>query len=878
MNKRMLIDGTHPEEVRVVIANGNRLEEYDIESATKSQLKGNIYLAKVMRVEPSLQAAFVDFGGNRHGFLAFNEIHPDYYQIPVEDREALKRDVALFEENAIAAHAHIDSIDGDLTDDDDDDTDEQDDSDVPDSPIIDRDDDSPDSDDEDSALSEAEESQSTEAEPSAEQDATAEDKGEEDEGANQTSANDDADTQLAESESDGSADGETVKPGAKAGRGRRSERRDNPMKRYKIQEVIKRRQILLVQVVKEERGNKGAALTSYLSLAGRYCVLMPNTSRSGGGVSRKITSTTDRRRLRDLLKSLEVPEGMGVIMRTAGMERNKSEIKRDFDYLMRLWEEIRELTLNSAAPALVYEEGDLIKRTIRDLYTREIEEVLVEGNEAYQTAKKVMRLMMPSHAKRVQPYRDEAIPLFHRFQVESLLEAMHSPVVQLKSGGYIVIDQTEALVAIDVNSGRSTKERNIEETAVKTNLEAASEIALQLRLRDLAGLIVIDFIDMDESRNQRAVEKRFKDAVKTDRARMQLGRISTFGLLELSRQRMRPSLMETSSDVCVHCGGTGHVRSIESMAVRVMRMIEEEGTRERSSEVSVTVPTPVALYILNQKRAALTAIETRCGFSVQIIGDDTISMNEAKLDRVKGRQNVGNEPVAVATTPAGDTGVIRSDDADDASYSDGAEPQDETVPARKRRPRRRRRKETAGDDSEAGNVGNAQPQAADAGSDVDASGEQPEEIRSTETPDGETGEEEKPKRRRRGRRGGRRRSPKSEQEESNASASGSNDVESDGTVAAADQVPTSDGTETPVSAEAAEENVAPHANGPSEQANGQGREETTSSNGDAATPTTTDATTTDIQTPVEAVQAPTESPKDSEPTPQRRGWWQRMMD
>jgi len=589
MNKRMLIDGTHPEEVRVVIADGNRLEEYDIESATKSQLKGNIYLAKVMRVEPSLQAAFVDFGGNRHGFLAFSEIHPDYYQIPMEDREALKRDVALFEENAVAALAHIDSIDGDLTDedDDDDDADERNDVDAIEASTVERDDDDAETadDDDNEITSDEEEAGSSEVEESGE-DANADQIGLYDEIEKQA-ASADAYATLAEGKTSAPTDDEETKSEAKsgkAGRGRRGERRDNPMKRYKIQEVIKRRQILLVQVVKEERGNKGAALTSYLSLAGRYCVLMPNTSRSGGGVSRKITSTTDRRRLRDLLKSLEVPEGMGVIMRTAGMERNKSEIKRDFDYLMRLWEEIRELTLNSAAPALVHEEGDLIKRTIRDLYSREIEEVLVEGNDAYQAAKKVMRMMMPSHAKRVQPYRDDAIPLFHRFQVESLLEAMHSPVVQLKSGGYIVIDQTEALVAIDVNSGRSTKERNIEETAVKTNLEAASEVALQLRLRDLAGLIVIDFIDMDESRNQRAVEKRFKEAVENDRARMQLGRISSFGLLELSRQRMRPSLIETSSDVCAHCGGTGHVRSIESMAVRVMRMIEEGGNCDRSSE------------------------------------------------------------------------------------------------------------------------------------------------------------------------------------------------------------------------------------------------------------------------------------------------------
>jgi ribonuclease E len=896
MNKRMLIDGTHPEEVRVVIANGNRLEEYDIESATKSQLKGNIYLAKVMRVEPSLQAAFVDFGGNRHGFLAFNEIHPDYYQIPVEDREALKRDVALFEENAVAAHAHIDSIDGDLTDDEeDDDADEQDRADALESSANESDDEGQEFDEENDDSSDLEESESPEVETSTEDDEAtddqaaddqaaddqaaddevandeaSEDKGEESNGVSQAASADDADSLLADGEKDGSSDGEAAKPeakAAKAGRGRRSDRRDNPMRRYKIQEVIKRRQILLVQVVKEERGNKGAALTSYLSLAGRYCVLMPNTSRSSGGVSRKITSTTDRRRLRDLLKSLEVPEGMGVIMRTAGMERNKSEIKRDFDYLMRLWEEIRELTLNSAAPALVHEEGDLIKRTIRDLYSREIEEVLVEGNDAYQAAKKVMRMMMPSHAKRVQPYRDDAIPLFHRFQVESLLEAMHSPVVQLKSGGYIVIDQTEALVAIDVNSGRSTKERNIEETAVKTNLEAASEIALQLRLRDLAGLIVIDFIDMDESRNQRAVEKRFKEAVKTDRARMQLGRISSFGLLELSRQRMRPSLMETSGDVCVHCGGTGHVRSIESMAVRVMRMIEEEGIRDRSSEVSVTVPTSVALYILNQKRAALIAIETRCGFSVQIIGDDTISMNEAKLDRVKGRQNVDNEPEAVATTPASDTGSVRSDDASD---TDGGEPLNGKSPARKRRPRNRRRKEAASNDSETGIVGDVQPQVADASSDADLSGEQPAEIRPAETLGGEIGDEEKPKRRRRGRRGGKRRSQKSAQEESDAPAVEPNNAESDGSDGAANSVPTGDATATQ---EAAEANIEPHANGSEDQAEGPEPEETTSGNGDAAI-----TNATEIDTTPQAVEAPAESQAEGESAPQRRGWWQRMMD
>ena len=489
MTKRMLIDGSHPEEIRVVITDGSRLDEYDIETSTKTQLKGNIYLAKVTRVEPSLQAAFVDYGGGRHGFLAFSEIHPDYYQIPIEDREALKQDLAQLEGKAQAAQAHIDEIDGEVAETDDGDADESEIGDIG--------------------------EEAAEDTPETDEDAAGEDAAGED-------AAGDADTDVADTDSSSdlidaaapedqpseeseaaadsaadSSDNETTGEDTPPKKGR--ERRGNPMRRYKIQEVIKRRQILLVQVVKEERGNKGAAITTYMSLAGRYCVLMPNATRSGGGVSRKITSAADRRRLRDLLKDLNVPEGMGVIMRTAGMERNKSEIKRDFDYLMRLWEDVRALTLQSAAPALVYEEGDLIKRAIRDLYSRDIEEVAVEGTEAYQAAKKLMRLMMPSHAKRVQPYRD-AIPLFHRYQVETQLESMHNPVVQLNSGGYIVIDTTEALVAIDVNSGRSTKERNIEETAVKTNSEAATEIGRQLRLRDLAGLIVIDFIDMEENR------------------------------------------------------------------------------------------------------------------------------------------------------------------------------------------------------------------------------------------------------------------------------------------------------------------------------------------------------------------------------------------
>src|SRR5271155_2872800 len=411
-------------------------------------------------------------------------------------------------------------------------------------------------------------------------------------------------------------------------------RRSHSMRHYKIQEVVKRRQIMLVQVAKEERGNKGAALTTYLSLAGRYCVLMPNTGR-GGGVSRKITSLSDRRRLKEILEDLEIPEGMGVIVRTAGSERSKAEIKRDYEYLMRLWSEIRELTLKSTAPALIYEEGNLIKRSIRDLYTRDIDEVLVEGEEGYRTAKAFMKMLMPSHAKRVQPYRDPQIGLLHRFQVESQIDAIHSPIVQLRSGGYVVINQTEALVAIDVNSGRSTRERNIEETAVRTNLEAAEEIARQLRLRDLAGLIVIDFIDMEEHRNQSAVERRLKEALKNDRARIQVGRISAFGLLEMSRQRLRPSLAEASTQPCPHCGGTGFIRSVESTALYVLRSIEEEGTRRRAAEVCLYVPTNVALYILNQKRDSLVQLETRYGLLVLVARDDALIPPAFRLERLR---------------------------------------------------------------------------------------------------------------------------------------------------------------------------------------------------------------------------------------------------
>ncbi|MFI4988992.1 MAG: ribonuclease E/G, partial [Alphaproteobacteria bacterium] len=551
MAMRMLIDAAHPEETRVAVLKGNRLEDFDFETATKKQLKGNIYLAKVTRVEPSLQAAFVDYGGNRHGFLAFNEVHPDYYRIPIADREALiEQDRAYAERSAEGNGAE--GSDGE------------------------------------------------------------------------------------EVETVGGDDIEEVAP-----------RRFRAPRHYKIQEVIKRRQIMLVQVVKEERGNKGAALTTYLSLAGRYCVLMPNTPR-GGGISRKITNLKDRRRLKSILEEFEVPDGMSVIVRTAGMERSKAEIKRDLEYLMRLWDEIRELTLKSTAPALIYEEANLIKRAIRDLYDRDIDEIQVEGEEGYRAAKEFMRVLTPSHAKRVHSYKDEVIPLFQRFQVESQIDLIYSPTVQLKSGGYIVLTPTEALVSIDVNSGRSTKERNIEETALRTNLEASEEIARQVRLRDLAGLVVIDFIDMEEPRNNASVERRLKEAMRIDRARIQIGRISPFGLLELSRQRLRPSLIEATMLHCVQCGGSGWVRSTESTVLHVLRGLEEEGIRGRSAELRLTIPTPVALYILNQKRISLADLERRYGFTVFIDTDDSLVPPAFRLERVKLAASDGQVPAPIS--------------------------------------------------------------------------------------------------------------------------------------------------------------------------------------------------------------------------------------
>jgi ribonuclease E len=570
MGKIMLIDASHPEESRVAILDNNRLEEFDFETTTKKQLKGNIYLAKVIRIEPSLQAAFVEFGGNRHGFLAFNEIHPDYYRIPVEDREALMQQ-------------HEEEMD----------TGEE----------------------------------------------TTED----------TKENEGVETL-------GGEDVEEIEA--------RPLRRSLPSKKYKIQEVLTRGQVMLVQVVKEERGGKGAALTTYLSLAGRYCVLMPNAAK-GGGVSRKITNATDRKRLRDIIQSIELPSAMALIVRTAGMARTKVEIKRDCDYLMRLWNDIRDKTLHSIAPCLIYEESPLIKRSIRDYYTRDIEEIWIEGEEGYKEAKEFIRKLMPSHLKKIHQYKDEKIPLFYRYGAERQIDAMHNPIIQLRSGGYIVFGTTEALVAIDVNSGRATRERHIEETAFKTNLEAAEEVARQLRLRDLAGLVVIDFIDMEDNRNIEAVERRLKDSMRHDRARVQVGRISPFGLLELSRQRLRPNIIESTSLPCKACRGSGMIRSVESAALHVLRAIEEEALQQKVTEFNVYVPTAIALYILNQKRSALHNIETRWSVSVKLYHDDEILTPDYRIERPRlqkqpiapqSRSELPENASEEKRTPSGESG------------------------------------------------------------------------------------------------------------------------------------------------------------------------------------------------------------------------------
>ncbi|MGI9418601.1 MAG: Rne/Rng family ribonuclease [Geminicoccaceae bacterium] len=707
MPKSMLIDASHPEETRVVVVNDRQLEEFDFESSNKKQLKGNIYLAKVTRVEPSLQAAFVDYGGERHGFLAFSEIHPDYYQIPQADRKLLEEAAKIESEESDGDPAPVES------------------------------------------------------------------------GGSQNGSEDDDDSEAVTTDADEEAE-EVFAEQAKL--------RQRLLRNYKIQEVIKRRQIILVQVVKEERGNKGAALTTYLSLAGRYCVLMPNTAR-GGGISRKIANVKDRSRLKAVAQELEVPDGMGLIIRTAGQSRNKLEIRRDYDYLLRLWSDIRDHTLESIAPCTIHEEGALVKRAIRDIYDSDIGEIQVEGDDGYKAAKKVMTMLMPSRARRVKQYKEE-LPLFHHYQIEPQLDALHSPTVDLKSGGSIVINPTEALTAIDVNSGRATRERNIEETALRTNSEAAEEIARQLRLRDVAGLVVIDFIDMTEMRNQRIVERRLRDALRHDRARIQLGRISAFGLLELSRQRLRPSFLEMSTQPCPACAGSGTIRSIESAALQALRAVEIEGMKGGRTSLSVTLPVPVAMYLLNQKRDQVVSLEQRYGVQLEIkvsdaliaghfeIGSATnpaeeiVEEEQAQPKRRAGRSRRRTEEPAEDRTQAaeGRPGANGRAGADDAEGEEDGQ--------RKRRRRRRSGDSEDGSVStEASEAPSSKPEAAAVDGDpIDSAGDEdaPAEAR----PDAE--EEPRSSRRRRRspsrgrRRGGSSRASGAPQPAVEATASGSN--------------------------------------------------------------------------------------------------------
>lgn len=734
MTTRMLIDARHREETRVAVTKGNRIEEFDFESAEHKQLKGNIYLAKVTRVEPSLQAAFVEYGGNRHGFLAFSEIHPDYYQIPKEDRDALIREEA---EHAAAAamraEEDLDDLEGDVAD-------------------------VEGFDDDNGEASDVHDLDSDEAQ------------------------GDDADSENGDSENGEGHDNRRRRQKGRKGRGGRGRRDDDEgenrnslRRRYKIQDVIRRRQVLLVQVVKEERGNKGAALTTYLSLAGRYCVLMPNTMH-GGGISRKISNGADRRKLKAMIDEMNLPPSMGCIVRTAGMSRTKTEIKRDFDYLARLWDEIRERTIHSSAPALIHSDSDLVKRAIRDIYHRDIEEVLVEGAEGYMAAKQFMRLLMPSHARKVKQYADP-ISLYQRYGVEDQLNGMLNPVVQLKSGGYLVINPTEALVSIDINSGRSTREHNIEQTALSTNLEAAHEIARQLRLRDMAGLVVIDFIDMDHGSNVRKVERAMKDALKNDRARIQIGRISGFGLMEMSRQRLRTGVLEASTRTCPHCDGSGLVRTASSAGLSALRMIEEEAARGRGTKILLRASQEATFYLLNEKRRELQEIEELYGvvviilpsneneggrMSVDVSGPPPLVRrsyapvqlleDDSDLDDIEEEEEYEEEeqeneaaqpekPVRAPATPREEGDAEANDDSDGEG--------------RKRRRRRRRGRRGRRDDDQAENAQTEGENAQGDGEQAEHDGETPESDADSNAPavaaDAPSDEQPKSRRRRGGR-------------------------------------------------------------------------------------------------------------------------------
>ncbi len=837
MSKKMLIDAAQAEEVRVCVTENGKVEDFDFESSARKPLRGNIYLARVTRVEPSLQAAFVEYGGNRHGFLAFNEIHPDYYQIPVSDRQLLQE--AEAEEAALAAELDVvqrgdedeeddrgADFDGDdqtaFADDDaageNEDESAEDREDADDNPtesfqaphsdddstvVLDDDAAEAESDDDDArtvamaaspfpSVSTLSDDVADEEEAVADND-DSDDTGRTDADAGQSleedndvaaaafydddaDAEDDSDDVVGDSvdgasdedEDDDDENGGDDKKSKRAYRQQLIERykearrkRAKLIRNYKIQEVVKRRQILLVQVVKEERGNKGAALTTYLSLAGRYCVLMPNTAR-GGGISRKIPNASDRKRLRRVVDSLDVAQGMGLIIRTAGAKRTKTEIKRDYDYLTRLWETIRSQTLESIAPCLIYEEASLIKRAIRDLYDKDISTVLVEGEDGYREAKDFMKMLMPSHAKNVQPYKDK-LPLFVRYDVEKQLDAMYQPVVRLKSGGYIVINQTEALIAIDVNSGKATRERNIELTALKTNIEAAAETARQCRLRDLAGLIVIDFIDMEENKNNRTVEKKLKDALKHDRARIQVGRISNFGLLEMSRQRRRSGIVDGTTNACPTCNGAGAVRSSEMAALRILRAIESEAIAGRAGVISVRASLDVTLYVLNNKRTWLKRLEDDYALTIEVIADQSKAGDQYDIEKrgAARPQEAGGDVIRADTV---ETLTEADDDTDQEDAGKAQAAEDDAEKQGKRRRRRRRKKRSDGDDaerrSEAQSEGGDDEIRGDGPEDDDGDDETGKPLQDQNADNDDDEKSERKKRRRRGRRGGRRQNKK----------------------------------------------------------------------------------------------------------------------
>ncbi|WP_426434005.1 Rne/Rng family ribonuclease [Bradyrhizobium genosp. P] len=896
MPNKMLIDATHPEETRVVVVRGNRVEEFDFETAQRKQLRGNIYLAKVTRVEPSLQAAFIEYGGNRHGFLAFSEIHPDYYQIPVADRQALieaderahreaeeehenrghhrrrsrhrnarrrgqgdrvqsevvegagldpqapqpheghehsvdaehhEHDVAAHEghEHAAHDHGHGDHSHDDHGHDDHDHDHEHHDHEhehqpapaVSEAPSDDGQPDPvaavveasiafavPDTVEVVEINHEPERAHEEQAEENAahaddaphtahadEVHATGDDHVAAEHVSGDAAASQGEHGDEANDDEDDDEDGEEEEVVESVGGDdvleEVPERAFRPRRQYKIQEVIKRRQVMLVQVVKEERGNKGAALTTYLSLAGRYAVLMPNTAR-GGGISRKITSAQDRSRLKEVVQDLDVPEGMGIILRTAGAARSKPEIKRDFEYLIRMWETVRDLTLKSQAPSLVYEEGSLIKRSLRDLYNKEIDEIQVAGEPGYREARDFMKMLMPANVRAVKLYGDGQ-PLFSRMGVESQLDAMFSPTVQLRSGGYIVINQTEALVSIDVNSGRATREHHIEDTALKTNLEAAEEVARQLRLRDLAGLIVIDFIDMDEKRNNRAVERKLSDCLRQDRARIQVGRISHFGLLEMSRQRIRASVLESSTEPCPQCGGSGHVRSVSSVALQLLRGIEEILMKGATHNLVVRTRTDVALYVLNHKRGHLRDLENAFKVSLAVVADATVSAQQSYIiDRGEQVHTLEAAKALLAAQAAATPGQPDEPDdeeepfeyeaeveteeteglADDQAAGEeaGAEGEGDGQRRNKRRRRRRGRTGSGGEAREGGQPpredGDAPlmhvvPEGTEAVVAEDAEGDEDEGDEQQAFARGDQGANGERRPRRRGRRGGRRR-------------------------------------------------------------------------------------------------------------------------